>query len=177
MEKIFHPPMSLEDCPTELLPNFLDTDFDEEYVVREWDNMGFFMEKEKRLRYKFMQLSEWGKNVHVADETNLANWEDHDLQFKPLAKYYGDWEALANLTHKEMLDIVNGNKLDWVGDDFEDIESYIWEVESYVKDLYLYVSYGGGGDELTMYVHSFTKSNLDIMQERYSQGKISYEQV
>ena len=32
MEKIFYPSMSLEDCPTELLPNFLDTEFDDEYV-------------------------------------------------------------------------------------------------------------------------------------------------
>ena len=80
------------------------------------------MEREKRLRYKFMQLSEWGKNSFKQDESDVPN----DLQFKPLAKYYGDWEALANLTHQEMLDIVEELDLDWLGDDFEDIESYIW---------------------------------------------------
>ena len=173
MEDIFYPPMSLEDCPTELLPNFLDTWFDEEYVVREWNNMGFFMEREKRLRYKFMQLSEWGKNSFKQDESDVPN----DLQFKPLAKYYGDWEALANLTHEEMLNIVNNNDLDWLGDDFEDIESYIWEVETYVKGLYLDVKFGGWDDELTMYVRSFSKGDLQRMQERYEIGKIKYEQV
>ena len=173
MEDIFYPPMSLEDCPTELLPNFLDTEFDEEYVVREWNNMGFFMEREKRLRYKFMQLSEWGKNSFKQDESDVPN----DLQFKPLAKYYGDWEALANLTHQEMLDIVNNNDLDWLGDDFEDIESYIWEVETYVKGLYLDVKFGGWDDELTMYVRPFSKGDLQRMQERYEIGKIEYEQV
>ena len=173
MEKIFYPSMSLEDCPTELLPNFLDTEFDDEYVVREWNNMGFFMEREKRLRYKFMQLSEWGKNSFKQDESDVHN----DLQFKPLAKYYGDWEALANLTHQEMLDIVNNNDLDWLGDDFEDIESYLWEVETYVKGLYLDVKYGGWGDELTMYVRPFSKGDLQRMQERYELGKIAYEQV
>ena len=173
MEDIFYPPMSLEDCPTELLPNFLDTWFDEEYVVREWNNMGFFMEREKRLRYKFMQLSEWGKNSFKQDESDVPN----DLQFKPLAKYYGDWEALANLTHEEMLNIVNNNDLDWLGDDFEDIESYIWEVETYVKGLYLDVKFGGWDDELTMYVRPFSKSDLQRMQERYEIGKIEYEQV
>ena len=165
--------MSLEDCPTELLPNFLDTEFDEEYVVREWNNMGFFMEREKRLRYKFMQLSEWGKNSFKQDESHVPN----DLQFKPLAKYYGDWEALANLTHQKMLDIVEELDLDWLGDDFEDIESYIWEVETYVKGLYLDVKYGGWGDELTMYVRPFSKTDLQRMQERYELGKIAYEQV
>ena len=165
--------MSLEDCPTELLPNFLDTEFDDEYVVREWNNMGFFMEREKRLRYKFMQLSEWGKNSFKQDESDVPN----DLQFKPLAKYYGDWEALANLTHQEMLDIENNNDLDWLGDDFEDIESYLWEVETYVKGLYLDVKYGGWGDELTMYVRPFSKGDLQRMQERYELGKIAYEQV
>ena len=173
MEDIFYPPMSLEDCPTKLLPNFLDTWFDEEYVVREWNNMGFFMEREKRLRYKFMQLSEWGKNSFKQDESDVPN----DLQFKPLAKYYGDWEALANLTHQEMLDIVEELDLDWLGDDFEDIESYIWEVETYVKDLYLDVKYGGWGDELTMYVRPFSKGDLERMQKRHELGKIEYEQV
>ena len=173
MEDIFYPPMSLEDCPTELLPNFLDTWFDEEYVVREWNNMGFFMEREKRLRYKFMQLSEWGKNSFKQDESDVPN----DLQFKPLAKYYGDWEALANLTHQEMLDIVEELDLDWLGDDFEDIESYIWEVETYVKNLYLDVKYGGWDDELTMYVRPFSKGDLDRMQKRYELGKIEYEKV
>ena len=173
MEDIFYPPMSLEDCPTELLPNFLDTWFDEEYVVREWNNMGFFMEREKRLRYKFMQLSEWGRNSFKQDESDAPN----DLQFKPLAKYYGDWKALANLTHQEMLDIVNNNDLDWLGDDFEDIESYIWEVETYVKGLYLDVKYGGWDDELTMYVRPFSKGDLDRMQKRYELGKIDYEKV
>ena len=175
MEKIFYPPMSLEDCPTELLTNFIDTDFDEEYVVREWNNMGFYMEKENRLRYKFMQLSEWGKNVEQVDESTL--YAPHDMQFKLLAKYYGDWEALANLTHKEMLDIVNNNDLDWLGDDFEDIESYIGEVETYVKGLYLDVKFGGWDDELTMYVRPFSKGDLQRMQERYEIGKIEYEQV
>ena len=173
MEDIFYPPMSLEDCPTKLLPNFLDTWFDEEYVVREWNNMGFFMEREKRLRYKFMQLSEWGRNSFKQDESHVPN----DLQFKPLAKYYGDWEALANLTHQKMLDIVEELDLDWLGDDFEDIESYIWEVETYVKGLYLDVKYGGWGDELTMYVRPFSKGDLQRMQERYEIGKIEYEQV
>ena len=173
MEDIFYPPMSLEDCPTALLPNFLDTWFDEEYVVREWNNMGFFMEREKRLRYKFMQLSEWGKNSFKQDESDVPN----DLQFKSLAKYYGDWEALANLTHQEMLDIVNNNDLDWLGDDFEDIESYLWEVETYVKGLYLDVKYGGWGDELTMYVRPFSKGDLERMQKRYELGKIEYEKV
>ena len=173
MEKIFYPPMSLEDCPTELLPNFLDTEFDDEYVVREWNNMGFYMEKENRLRYKFMELSEWGKNSLKEDETNVP----HDTQFIPLAKYYGDWEALANLTHKEMLDIVNSNDLDWLGDDFEDIQNYIFEVETYVKDFYLDVKFGGWDDELTMYVRPFSKSDLQRMQERYEIGKIEYEQV
>ena len=173
MEDIFYPPMSLEDCPTKLLPNFLDTWFDEEYVVREWNNMGFFMEREKRLRYKFMQLSEWGKNSLKQDESDVPN----DLQFKSLAKYYGDWEALANLTHQEMLDIVNNNDLDWLGDDFEDIESYLWEVETYVKGLYLDVKYGGWGDELTMYVRPFSKGDLERMQKRYELGKIEYEKV
>ena len=173
MEDIFYPPMSLEDCPNELLPNFLDTWFDEEYVVREWNNMGFFMEREKRLRYKFMQLSEWGKNSFKQDESDVPN----NLQFKPLAKYYGDWEALANLTHEEMLNIVNNNDLDWLGDDFEDIESYIWEVETYVKGLYLDVKCGGWDDELTMYVRPFSKGDLQRMQERYEIGKIEYEQV
>tara|TARA_Y100001937_G_C7047244_1_gene297431 strand:+ start:190 stop:711 length:522 start_codon:yes stop_codon:yes gene_type:complete len=173
MEDIFYPPMSLEDCPTELLHNFLDTWFDEEYIVREWNNMGFFMEREKRLRYKFMQLSEWGKNSFKQDESDVPN----DLQFKPLAKYYGDWEALANLTHKKMLDIVEELDLDWLGDDFEDIESYIWEVETYVKGLYLDVKYGGWDDELTMYVRPFSKGDLERMQERYELGKIEYEKV
>ena len=173
MEDIFYPPMSLEDCPTELLHNFLDTWFDEEYVVREWNNMGFFMEREKRLRYKFMQLSEWGRNSFKQDESHVPN----DLQFKPLAKYYGDWEALANLTHKKMLDIVEELDLDWLGDDFEDIESYIWEVETYVKGLYLDVKYGGWGDELTMYVRPFSKGDLERMQKRHELGKIEYEQV
>tara|TARA_Y100000356_G_scaffold131423_1_gene135083 strand:+ start:262 stop:783 length:522 start_codon:yes stop_codon:yes gene_type:complete len=173
MEDIFYPPMSLEDCPTELLHNFLDTWFDEEYVVREWNNMGFFMEREKRLRYKFMQLSEWGRNSFKQDESHVPN----DLQFKPLAKYYGDWEALANLTHKKMLDIVEELDLDWLGDDFEDIESYIWEVETYVKGLYLDVKYGGWGDELTMYVRPFSKGDLERMQKRYELGKIEYEKV
>ena len=173
MEDIFYPPMSLEDCPTELLHNFLDTWFDEEYIVREWNNMGFFMEREKRLRYKFMQLSEWGKNSFKQDESDVPN----DLQFKPLAKYYGDWEALANLTHKKMLDIVEELDLDWLGDDFEDIESYIWEVETYVKGLYLDVKYGGWNDELTMYVRPFSKGDLDRMQKRYELGKIEYEKV
>ncbi len=173
MEDIFYPPMSLEDCPSELLPNFLDTWFDEEYVVREWNNMGFFMEREKRLRYKFMQLSEWGKNSFKQDESHVPN----DLQFKPLAKYYGDWEALANLTHQKMLDIVEELDLDWLGDDFEDIESYIWEVETYVKGLYLDVKYGGWGDELTMYVRPFSKGDLERMQKRYELGKIEYEKV
>ena len=173
MEDIFYPPMSLEDCPTELLHNFLDTWFDEEYIVREWNNMGFFMEREKRLRYKFMQLSEWGKNSFKQDESDVPN----DLQFKPLAKYYGNWEALANLTHKKMLDIVEELDLDWLGDDFEDIESYIWEVETYVKGLYLDVKYGGWDDELTMYVRPFSKGDLERMQERYELGKIEYEKV
>ena len=173
MEKIFYPPMSLEDCPTELLSNFIDTEFDEEYVVREWNNMGFFMEREKRLRYKFMQLSEWGRNSFKQDESHVPN----DLQFKPLARYYGDWEALANLTHKKMLDIVEELDLDWLGDDFEDIESYIWEVETYVKGLYLDVKYGGWGDELTMYVRPFSKGDLERMQKRYELGKIEYEKV
>ena len=173
MEDIFYPPMSLEDCPTELLHNFLDTWFDEEYIVREWNNMGFFMEREKRLRYKFMQLSEWGKNSFKQNESDVPN----DLQFKPLAKYYGNWEALANLTHKKMLDIVEELDLDWLGDDFEDIESYIWEVETYVKGLYLDVKYGGWDDELTMYVRPFSKGDLERMQERYELGKIEYEKV
>ena len=110
--------MSLEDCPHEFLHFFIDTWIEEEYVITEWNNMGFYMEREKRLRYKFMQLAEWGKNSLKQDETDVPN----DLQFKPLAKYYGDWEALANLTHKEMLDIVEDNDLDWLGDDFEDIQ-------------------------------------------------------
>ena len=173
MEDIFYPPMSLEDCPTELLHNFLDTWFDEEYVVREWNNMGFFMEREKRLRYKFMQLSEWGKNSFKQDESHVPN----DLQFKPLAKYYGDWEALANLTHEEMLDIVNSNDLDWLGDDFEDIQNYIFEVETYVKDFYLDVNFGGWDDEMTMYVRQLGKNDLKRMKERYELGKIEYEQV
>ena len=167
--------MSLEDCPHELLHFFLDTWIEEEYVVREWNNMGFFMERERRLRYKFMQLSEWGKNVEQEDESTL--YAPTDTQFKPLAKYYGDWEALAMLTHKEMLDIVEENDLDWLGDDFEDIESYIFEVETYVKDLYLHVSYGGWDDELTMYVKKFTDDDFKYMESRYKLGKLHYAEV
>jgi len=172
-EKTFYPPMSLEDCPQMFLHFFIDTWIEEEYVIREWNNMGFYMEREKRLRYKFMQLAEWGKNSLKQDETDVPN----DLQFKPLAKYYGDWEALAKLTHKEMLDIVEDNDLDWLGDDFEDIQHYIYEVETYVKDLYFQVSYGGWGDEEAMYVKKFTDDDFKWMKQRYKTGKLHYAEV
>ena len=45
-EKIFYPPMSLEDCQLNCCLIFLNTEFDDEYVVREWNNMGFYGERE-----------------------------------------------------------------------------------------------------------------------------------
>ena len=119
-----------------------------------------------------MELSEWGKNSLKEDETNVP----HDTQFIPLAKYYGDWEALLT-THKEMLDIVNSNDLSWLGDDFEDIQNYIFEVETYVKDFYLDVNFGGWDDELAMYVRQLGKNDLIRMKERYDGKRLEYEQV
>ncbi len=124
--------MHLSDCPEELREAFLDRELEDDYWVEQWNNMNFYLMNVKRLRWKFAEMSAWGVNVdHLREILGTTETEG----FSCLAKYYGDWETLSKLTLKEMTEIVEDNKLDWLGDDFEDMSNYIHMVECFTDGV------------------------------------------
>ena len=132
MKTDYKDPMHLSDCPEELREAFLDTELEDDYWVEQWNNMSFYLMNVKRLRWKFAEMSSWGANVdHLREILGTTETEG----FSCLAKYYGDWETLSKLSLKEMTQIVDENKLDWLGDDFEDMSNYIHMVECFTDGV------------------------------------------
>lgn len=132
MKTEYKPVMRLAECPVELREAFLDTELEYDYWVEDTNNMDFYMCNKSRLRWKFAQLSEWGVNREYYKD---LFGESESEGFKVLAKYYDDWETLSKLSLREMTQIVEDNKLDWLGDDFEDISDYIHMVECFSDGL------------------------------------------
>lgn len=165
MKTDFKEDMHLSDCPEELREAFLDTELEDDYWVEQWNNMNFYLMNVKRLRWKFAQMSSWGVNYeHYKELFGNSDTEG----FSCLAKYYGDWETLSKLTLKEMIQIVEDNDLDWLGDDFEDMSHYIHMVECFTDGVVFRQTWYQDFKDSCMKVERLDKVTVNNFRHRLS---------
>lgn len=92
------------------------------------NNMDFYLSSEKRLRYKLNEL-------HTDYYSNNEFFECFDRETLDILKPEA-WDKLSKMSKSDMHYFVDTNDWNWLGDDFEDMESYLSFLEDHDLEVY-----------------------------------------
>ena len=92
------------------------------------NNMDFYLSSEKRLRYKLNEL-------HTDYYSNNEFFECFDRETLDILKPEA-WDKLSKMSKSDMHYFVDTNDWNWIGDDFEDMESYLSFLENHDLEVY-----------------------------------------
>ena len=145
-----------------LVIDFKDILADDNPDTPTYNNMGFYLSNEKRLRFKICQLD----SKFYKDNKFFKCFDRDTLKIlKP-----SEWNTLSKMDLEDMKNLVDASSWDWLGDDFDDMQDYLDFVELHNPNITFSTKIKGkGGDYMDVYLHDISMYN-DREKEIYKKG-------
>ena len=82
-----------------------------------------------------------------------------------------EWEELSNMSHDDLLELVEQNEWEWLGDDFDDMQNYLNFITMHIPTLHFSWDIADEDERMFIYLHDITdkfKTQAEI--DAYQQG-------
>ena len=146
-----HPENKRYDCPT-------------------YNNQNFYDSSPERLRFKLNELDYVNKINFQDAESNNKFYKCFDENSLEILKP-DEWEELSKMSYDDLLELVEQNEWEWLGDDFDDMQNYLNFITIHIPTLRFSWDIADNDEKMFIYLHDITdkfKTQAEI--DAYQQG-------
>jgi hypothetical protein len=126
-----------------------------------YNNMHFYLCNEKRLRFKLNALD----NKFYKNNKFYKCFDEVSLEvLKP-----NEWQELSKMSLEDMTKVVEDNEWDWLGDDFDDMQNYLYFIEDHNSNVAFTTKTVGYDECIDVSLHDISMYN-DREKQIYKKG-------
>jgi len=111
-----------------------------------YNNMDFYLHSAERLRYKLNEVEE-----HNNKFFNCFNTKTLEI-LKPL-----EWQELSLMSLEAMCELVETNEWDWLGEDFMDMQEYLYFIEDHEPNVAFTTHISDDDEYMDIFFHDTSK--------------------
>jgi hypothetical protein len=138
----------------------------ESYDCPTYNNQDFFETSPERLRFKLNELDVVSYELEI-DNKFYKCFDENSLEIlKP-----DEWEELSKMSHEDLIELVEQNEWEWLGDDFDDMSNYLNFITKHNPTLRFSYDISDNDERMFIYLHDITdkfKTQSEI--NAYDQG-------